>query len=143
MPRKPTKNIPKMREWVVAVAMGLSMAVGCAEPDSTETYMLNDGSGRYYFRMDMTDSLCVYDLSFYTRVDDRRVEGFPMTVALCSPSGKVESETLWFDCRAGRTAAYRTDCVPHERGMWQMTVRADARGMRGLGLICARRYGTR
>lgn len=139
------KSLQKMhsRSLLYAVLIPLLVLAACVRPDAVETYVLNDGTGRYIFSLDMGDSLSVYDLSFYTRVDDRDVEGFPMTVTLYSPSGEVQSETVWFDCRSGQEAVYRTDCEPQERGVWQMSVRANAEGLRGIGLICRERHGTR
>ena len=121
------------------------LACACHRPVSYERFLRSDGSGMYEFEMDMSDSTCVYDLKFYTRLDDRDATGFPMQVRWYSPSGQLSSEQVYFDYASGPVAQYRLSCDPDEHGVWRMLVRADAPGMRGLGLVCAKRdrYGAR
>lgn len=109
-----------------------------------ERYVLSDGSGRYRYDVDMSDSLAVYDLTLYARVDDGgRTKAFPLNVSLVSPSGAMETETVWFDYARSEVSPYRTDCSPQERGIWRITVTTDTPSLEGLGLICTRRHGTR
>ena len=124
--------------FVIAAAVLLCAAASCSRPSSVETYRLNDGSGIYEFTLDFQDSTSVYDLSFYTRVDDADTKGFPMQVSWYSPSGQLLGERLWFDC-SSPVSPYRRGCDPPEHGTWRIMVKADAPGMRGLGLICSAR----
>ena len=112
----------------------------CSRPMSVEKFVMADGTGEYVFDLDMTDSLHVYDLSFYTRLDGRDApSGFPMKIYLTSPSGQTYVEGVYFDCSSGVKVPYRTGLVPVERGVWRMSVSAVAQGMCGLGLICEKK----
>lgn len=114
------------------------LALSCSEPLSVETFVRNTG-GAYTFEVDMSHIGCTYDISFYTRLDSRiKVPGFPMEIRWKSPSGEVFSETVYFDCSEHSRVLYRTGLIPVEEGVWTLDVRADADGMRGLGLICER-----
>lgn len=118
------------------LALVLCFIASCARPASVETFVKADGSGVYDFEINMTDSLHVYDLSFYTRLDGGRApSGFPMKVYLTSPSGQTYVENVYFDCSKGWISPYRTGLVPVEHGLWTMSVRAAADGMCGLGLV--------
>lgn len=119
-------------------------AASCTRPDTTEQFAFDDGSGQFAFEVDLGDSLCTYDLSFYTRMESRlSPPGFPMRVYLTSPSGTVYSETLFYDASASLVVPYRADLKPVEYGLWQLSVRARAEGLKGMGLICRKKDGTR
>ena len=106
---------------------------------SREDFVKADGSGRYEFAVDMSDSLCTYDLSFYTRLDGRDApSGFPIKIYLTSPSGQTYVESVYYDCSKGVRVPYRTGLVPVEYGEWTLSVSADPAGMCGLGLITSR-----
>lgn len=120
--------------WILVLLLG---AVSCARPDSVEQYVFDDGNGQFDFKVDMSDSLCVYDLSFYTRLESRlSPPGFPVRVYLTSPSGVTYSESLFYDASASLVVPYRTDLQPVEYGIWSLSVRARAEGLKGMGLIC-------
>ena len=126
--------------WVLLL-MG---AAACTRPVSEEQYVFDDGSGQFDFQVDMSDSLCVYDLSFYTRLESRQSPpGFPIRVYLISPSGKRFSESLFYDASAALVVPYRSDLSPVEPGVWTLSVRARAEGLKGMGLICTKKDGTR
>ena len=115
-------------------------AVSCVRPASEEQYVFDDGSGQYDFMVDMSDSLCVYDLSFYTRLEKRLAPpGFPVRIYLTSPSGVTYSESLFYDASVSLVVPYRTDLRPVEHGVWILSVRAKAEGLTGMGLICTRK----
>ena len=117
----------------------LSLAA-CRRPESVESFAFDNGDGQFDFTVDMGDSLSVYDLSFFTRLESRfSAPGFPMRVYLTSPSGTVYGETLFYDASAGLVVPYRSDLRPVEYGVWQLSVRAQAEGLNGLGLICRRK----
>ena len=71
-------------------------AASCARPTSVEQFAFDDGSGQFDFTVDMSDSLCLYNLSFYTRLESRlSPPGFPLRVYLTSPSGVTYAESLF------------------------------------------------
>ena len=130
-----------LRRAFIAFFAGLLLvgAACCTRPDSTEQFVFDDGGGQFDFTVDMSDSLCTYDLSFYTRLESRlSPPGFPIRVYLTSPSGTVYSESLFYDASASLVVPYRTGLEPVEYGRWQLSVRARAEGLKGMGLICKR-----
>jgi len=120
---------------VIAV---VACAASCRRPGADETFIRADGSGRYEFTLDMADSLCTYDLSFYTRVDSE-VDDIPLSITWYSPDGERFTENVHFHCAESQVAPYRLDCDPSPHGQWRLVVRAEVPGMRGLGLVCARK----
>ena len=144
---------------VAALAVVIS---ACSRPMSSEQFVKigeKGEDGLYHYTLDFTDSLCTYDLSFYSRMDcsDAKLlelRDFPMTVVLTSPEGRKYSEKVYFrvhkDGRDGDFYSnqyripYRSGLVPVCRGEWEMSVRIDSDrympGFRGLGLICEKKY---
>ena len=144
---------------VAALAVVIS---ACSRPVSSEQFVKigeKGEDGLYHYALDFTDSLCTYDLSFYSRMDcsDAKLSGlrdFPMTVVLTSPEGRKYSEKVYFrvqkDERDGDFYSnqyrirYRSGLVPVSWGEWEMSVRIDSDrylpGFRGLGLICEKKY---
>ena len=125
----------------IALFSALILSVlSCSEPLSTEKFILNQ-DGRYSFEVDMSHTDCTYDLYFYSRVDSwKKVPEFPIDIVLTSPSGVRYSERVYFVRDGHDKLAYRTGLVPVESGVWTLDARADAEGLRGLGLICKRVY---
>lgn len=122
---------------MLAVVLGM---ISCSRPMSVEKFIKADGSGTYGFVMDMSDSLHVYDLSFYTRLDGKLAPtGFPMKIYMTSPSGRTYVENVYFDCSGGWKTPYRQGLVPVEYGEWTLSVTARAEGMCGMGLIVEKR----
>ena len=133
----------RMRVRILIPVLGalLLLAVACQRPLTTETYVFDNGSGQFDFEVDMSDTLCVYDLSFYTRLESRlSPPGFPIRVYLTSPSGVVYGESLFYDASTGLVVPYREDLRPVEYGSWLLSVRARAEGLQGMGLICTKKY---
>ena len=146
-----------MKRFLYLAAL-LLLAMSCREPMSKETF--RKGEGPYRFEVDMTDSTCVYDFTFYTRIDGGffgidTPEEMRMTVLWKSPSDSLFGETVFMPLAdsAGTfyskqiTAPYRREIVPVEWGRWQMEVIVPepVKGLRGLGLITGktRENGTR
>ena len=126
------------RRLIIFFLVIVSGAVSCKRPPSMEYYEFNDGSGQYDFEIDMTDSLCVYDLSFYTRLKTQEhPSSFPMKVYMTSPSGLRFVENVFYPVGNNCVVPYRTDLVPVEHGKWMMTVITDADFITGMGLIAA------
>ena len=130
------------RSWLLGLFLALLLwgAAACSRPSSVEQYVFDDGTGAFNFEVDLSDSLCTYDLSFYTRLESRPAPaGFPIRVYLTSPSGTAFSESLFYDASAGLVVPYRADLQPVEFGVWQLSVRAQAEGLKGMGLIVTRK----
>lgn len=147
-----------MRWWfVIFLVLGIALA-GCERPLSSESFVrLKDKGedGLYHYTVDMTDSLCTYDLYFYSRIDCSsarlaHVRDFPMIVTWTAPDGRRFDEKVFFDVHAATDDSgfysksykilYRSGLAPVRNGEWKMTVRIDSDsfvpGFRGLGVIC-------
>ena len=125
---------------VLGLALLLLGAAACSRPSSVEQYVYDDGTGQFDFTVDLSDSLCVYDLSFYTRLESRLAPpGFPVRIYWTSPSGESFAESLFYDASNGLIVPYRADLQPLEFGVWQLSVRARAEGLVGMGLICTKK----
>lgn len=135
----------------------LLLAVSCSAPFQTEDFRPieeRDSLGRFVYDIDMSDSLCSYDILLYTRMDCNykefgKIRDIKVEVGFSSPSGKVYSETVYlpvssfisvrrgtYDCKV----EYRKDMVPVEWGMWQMTLAMpELSGLHGMGIINRKR----
>lgn len=142
------------RVLILPVLLAVLSLTACSRPESYEEFIQVDDSirGRYEFELDMSDSLEVYDVSFYTRVDRGKIYSVnelpPLEIKVIweSPSGRVYDETVYMssgDSRGVREK-YRTGIEPYERGIWKLCVIPDdpPKGFRGLGIVFER-YGTR
>lgn len=149
--------------WLKRVAMAVAIAAlasACARPTSTEEFVrLSERSedGLYHFELDMSDSLALYDVIFYSRIDCNNVKlaslrDFPMEITWTAPdSVRRFREKVYFpihDETAGSgfyskqyVIPYRTGLSPVKPGVWQMSVKVDADehipGFRGLGVVCS------
>lgn len=145
-------NPGKRRVSLLAVVLPLLFS--CTPPSSTEEFIKvsEARNGIYSFKLDLSDSLSVYDLSFYTRVDRNSLETkgenprIRLVATWISPSGKTFTETVYMPAgdAEGIIRKYRTGVQPKEFGEWTLNVKAfsQEKGFRGLGLICDRN-GTR
>ena len=130
------------------------LVLSCSQPDSYEQFIRakDAPSGVYSFDLDLSDSTCLYDFSFYLRSDKpslwSRAKDRPVALDIVwtAPSGESWPERVYLNSgdERGRVALYRRDCVPEEPGCWtlQVTPRDTDKGWRGLGIIC-HRHGTR
>ena len=127
----------------------LLILASCREPMSVETFIPGDGPFR--FKVDMTDSLAVYDFDFYTRVDSAPEEcpgSLELKIRWVSPREEEFREIVYLPLHSGEVyEPYRADSVPSVYGEWTLIVAtpsADAvKGFRGLGLVTKKRHGTR
>ena len=137
-----------LRIFVAAMAAGLSLA-SCSEPRSNEQFVRADqaSDGVYVFTVPLTDSLAVYDFSFYSRTGVGTIHSLEMRVQWLAPSGDSMAETVYMSevGPKGNSEIYRSGVVPAEYGDWKISVRpvgVDS-DFTGLGLITERRDGTR
>ena len=141
--------------------------ISCSRPVSYEKFVSvedREANGLYSFSIDLSDSLCTYDVSFYSRIDAIRFKemhsrDFSLMVTWTAPSGQRYRETVYFgpfDESAGSdpysrqyVKPYRRSLVPVEFGTWDIEVLvnsgAEVPGFRGLGIICKKNLpdGTR
>lgn len=137
--------------------MFILLAVSCSAPSQMEDFRPvdeRDSLGRFVYSIDMSDSLSVYDILFYTRVDcpDKlfaELQNIKVDVGLLSPSGISYEETVYipitsftsdrkgtYDCQV----EYRKGLVPVEWGTWRMyIVLPELKGMHGMGVINRKR----
>lgn len=133
----------------------LTLASGCREPMSKEVFTLADkldSDGIYHFEMDMSDTLSVYDVWLYTRIDAPNITmatcpGFGLDVTWKAPSGQMYGEEVYFDTPLGSEyyshqykVLYRSGLIPVEAGVWTLSlkVRDDVEGLRGMGVQTVR-----
>ena len=128
------------------IALTTLLLAACAEPSSREQFIRSDGSGEYSFPVEMNDSSAVYDLSFYTVIDKPLLRsdtlGFiPMKLLWRSPSGMYMSEKVFYPADS-LLVCYRRNLEPVDTGTWilEVSVENEPEGMRGLGLIVAKKY---
>ena len=108
--------------------------------------------GTYHFEMDMSDTLSVYDVWLYTRIDASNptmatCPGFGLDVTWKAPSGQMYGEEVYFDTPLGSEyyshqykALYRSGLIPVEAGVWTLSlkVRDEVEGLRGMGVQSVR-----
>jgi hypothetical protein len=127
------------------LSLALFLAFACSRPSSEEYFVLKQDApdGVYSFRLDLSDTTVLYDLSLYIRQDRRDTSGFPLTALWYKGDSLRFSEELFFP--AGReTAPYRSGVAMAEPGEWTLSLRpcCPPAGFSGMGLIC-KRNGTR
>lgn len=161
--------MPLRSKLVLCLMLAVVSAAGvsCSRPTSVEQFVSVDrreANGLYRYTLDMSDSLAIYDISFYSRIDANRLKfthakDFSLMVTLTAPSGQRFRETVYFgvfDESSGSNffssqyvKPYRTGLVPVEYGVWEMNVLvnsgAEVPGLRGLGVVCKKHLpdGTR
>ena len=152
---------------IMMLAAVAAAGVSCSRPVSSEKFVSvedREANGLYSFSIDLSDSLCTYDVSFYSRIDAIRFKemhsrDFSLMVTWTAPSGQRYRETVYFgpfDESAGSdpysrqyVKPYRRSLVPVEFGTWDIEVLvnsgAEVPGFRGLGIICKKNLpdGTR
>lgn len=140
-----------MKKLIPTIILVASVMAGCVKPASEEYFVREDQSvdGVYSFMLDMSDSLCKYDVYFYTKVDGKKnIVNLPVQIIWTSPSGQQYSEQVYMKVGAkfGDKELYRSSLVPVEFGSWNLCVVSlnDIKGLRGMGVIVeSKDYGTR
>lgn len=132
----------KLLPGIIATALQLLCLSSCSRPPATEEFRRVDQSvnGLYSFPVDMSDSLSLYTISFYTKLVGKKTVSVPLQVLWISPSGKMYSESVNMTAgdRKGDRAVYRSDIVPKEYGLWTLGIGSlnDIPGFLGIGVIC-------
>lgn len=118
-------------------------------PERAETFIKagDSADGEYVFTLPMTDSLGLWDIWLYTRVDGKPVRNLPLSMLWESPDGDVFLEIAYMDAGGpeGGRVSYKKDLAPAVPGDWRLRIcpLASVPGMRGLGLISEKKDGTR
>ena len=152
---------------LVMLAAFAAAGVSCSRPVSYEKFISvenREANGLYHYTLDLSDPLCTYDVSFYSRIDANLMKefhsrDFSLMVTWTAPSGQRFRETVYFGLFDESTGSdsysrqyvkpYRKSLVPIEFGTWEMEVLvnsgAEVPGFRGLGIICKKNLpdGTR
>ena len=160
------RSLVKLLSLMMLAAFAVT-GVSCSRPVSYEKFVSvedREANGLYRYTIDLSDSLCSYDVSFYSRIDvnvlkETLPRDFSMMVTWTAPSGQRFRETVYFGISEGSTGSdsysrqyvkpYRKSLVPIEFGTWEIEVLvnsgADVPGFRGLGIICKKNLpdGTR
>lgn len=126
---------------VCAAASCLLLAC-CVRPASYEEFVRADEAvgGLYSFTLDLADTLCTYDISFYIAGDDTRSEGIPVYVVWTGPDGENFEELVYMNS-SETLQPYRTDVAMAALGEWKLDLRPMEvpDGFRGIGVICKRK----
>ncbi len=138
-----------LRSLLPSLLLALAVA-GCAAPAEEYNSFIRSADARdgvYTFSVPLTDSLAIYDFSFYGRLFSGRRSNIELRVLWLSPSGESFSETVYMrglDSRGGEEL-YRSGVRLSETGEWKVNVRpvgVDG-SFAGLGFIATRTDGTR
>lgn len=143
------------------ILAGMAMTMlffSCSRPSSEEYYARTDEKGVYAFSLDLSDSLCCYDLDILAVLacGDRKLEtfeGFPLNVTWMSPSGIYYAEEFWLTAASLEDrrhfsnrffVPYREGLVPKEHGEWLLSIAVSPYFIReysipGLGLRLTRK----
>lgn len=148
-----------MKGRVFGVVLFALLSVFCSRPAVEETFVKAGAApdGIYSFSVDMADTLCRYDVSFFTRFDARRNrlaewDGVGLEVEWVSPSGVRYGEQVMMPVPLSGNffssqliLPYRKGLLPVEAGLWTLEVRVPSvpPGFRGLGIIIDRKDGSR
>lgn len=150
------RNHVKMKSKIFAIIF-LQILYSCTAPSSYEQYMRKEDSdaGTYEFDVDMTDSLCCYDISLYlsgimTGKNAVSYHDDPVEFVWVSPRGQKFCERLYLpkDVRKNNPShyicEYRKDLVPVSRGTWKLYIIPASIGEAGVGIrITKKKNGTR
>lgn len=159
------------RLFILSAVCGL--LASCVKPAVQDIFIksVDAAEGTYVFDLDLSDSLAVYDLYFYSRTDAapralKRVPPINMTVEWLAPDATAavseensandilpqDSVPVLIDTVALAAVQhgtvrqqYRTGVNPSVRGLWRLRVSVlNTPGhFCGLGIICERKDGAR
>lgn len=139
-----------MHRRVLLLLALIAAAFSCREPESVETFVFSDDApmGIYKFDVDLGDSLRVYDIALYGRLDGRRKDLqeqkiIPVDMILRSPSDSVYGERIFIEAKEENrfSASFRTlwrrSIVPSECGIWHLEACVGPKydALTGLGII--------
>ena len=131
------------------VAAVCLLLVCCAKPANYEEFIRADQSesGIYSFTLDMADSLCTYDISFYispARTKDQAdtcgvVSSIPVYVVWTGPDDGTFEEMVYMSPDEA-VQPYRKGVEMAVPGEWKLDLRPIEvpAGFRGIGIICHR-----
>ena len=132
-PKRNVRRIVDTRRNSLYISLLFLWLTACSQPVSIEMFAPMGEE----LVLDMSDSLCTYDISFFTRADfpafsRRPGRDIPLEVFLTSPSGRTFSEQVYFPTADpirstafsdDYLAPWRTGCDPVEYGKWSLKIR--------------------
>ena len=133
----------------VSAVIALASLTFCTRPSQTEIFLRSDkaSDGVYIYKFPLTDSLSAYDFWFFSRADNKPLDNVELRVRWLAPSGNSIAETVFMKHigTGGTRELYRSNMVPAEYGVWQLSVRPVNvdEDFLGLGVICKERNGAR
>lgn len=114
----------------------------CARPASEEYFVKASevSGGVYSFSLDLSDSLSVYDIYFFS---PSICQGMEVKVLWTGPDGDFFSETAYM-AGSSECELYRKDVSMNVPGTWKLDIRlsGEPEDFRGLGIV-SKRHGTR
>ncbi len=138
----------KMHKKLLGIITGLVLLMSCSQPATLEKYISSDArteEGAYRYELDLTDTVSLYSIAFYTLLDEHLANDLAMEVSLYSPSGKAYKEKVTIPAGRFETKGYyakecfvdyRTDFQPVEYGHWwlELDIMDHPEKLRGMGL---------
>lgn len=137
------------RNCAIAFVIATLLTAACRQPHSYEQFvtMASSQGGIYEFQLDLSDSLSVYDIWLYNRVESplgRRVaqKRIPLSVVWTAPDSTcfVENVYMLAGGRRGERELYRSGIIPNVLGRYLLQIRPSEvpQGFDGIGIICVR-----
>lgn len=134
----------------LSILLPFLLLLSCREPSSEEMFVRRQDApgGVYAFDLPLTDSLRLYQLEFYGRLDGKEEvlmeqSAVEADILLRSPSDSLYGEKIWLVAReesyysSSFKTVWRKDIAPSEYGIWKLYVSIPARydALDGIGVI--------
>ena len=146
-----------MRRFLPLLAAAFLCCLSCVRPRVSDQFVRasDAADGIYRFELDLSDSLCTWDVSFYTRLEGpakllSEYDALPLDIEWLSPSGTLYGEQVMMSVPSGRGRVrdalrlYRSNLALTEPGAWKLALRCPCDApLRGFGVISKRNDGTR
>lgn len=135
-----------MHRTAVLLFLFCCLALSCTPPGAYEKFVPAPGTEEniYIFDVDLSDTTCLYDVSFYTKVDTplvkpREMKSFKMDIFWVSPSDVRFEEIVYYPSWE-TTVLYRSSVEVAEAGEWRLAIQLTdpPKGLRGLGVVFKR-----
>lgn len=122
----------------------LIVAAACSSPTGGEQFIRGPRHS-YEFKIEVEDTLSLYDLNFYTRLDGDFSKAQKLVVQWISPQDKYYREQVWMPLSRTVVQPYREGMHFPCTGQWTLKIRPinPPRGLRGMGLSWKIVNGTR
>lgn len=135
-----------MPRSLAVLILAFCLACACTPPGAYEKFVPASEAEEniYIFDVDLSDTTCLYDVSFYTKVDTplakpKEMKSFKMDIFWVSPSDRRYEEIVYYPSWETRVP-YRRGVEVSEGGEWRLAIQISdpPAGLRGLGVIFKR-----